>query len=581
MTSATEEDREFDEAIKDAFIDDLKKYGNGNGRSKNTKTEQKHEYMTFKYSSRFRGTLHEAILLNGSPAFLKYENGRISVVPKIEEQDRILRPPSIEEYPYEPIEFNSVEEIKKYQDTVLNKVGKEVLFQKIFETVSLYVDQDEEIRILISADILWTYFQDLFPTTHYYDISGTGNGIGKSTIGHVFEGIAYRAVRMTDPSAPNLYRILGKIEPGQCVIIADEADRIHQDKDMLSILKEGYTILGRVSKINKNTEKQEFFFSYCFKIRIAEEPMRPAFAKGVIDRSFVIKAIKGIPKYDIKEVLHPAYRRNERLQKLHTNLNNLRKLLLVNRLVHFDDPIVDVDTGYDGRDKELCKPLLQLFYSIESYDNIAKALKRFLDKKNRRKKNVSIEPVIYGIIMDMVSKYGLTLWVSDIWDEIMNNVGGVYDPKKPNEYQTFDYDTIYKNTITKIVEGFGAEREHRRKGNVMIFDKDKLVKAGRMYEFGEGCEGSEGSFDTFQPKSTGFHEGKVIQNCINSTDKVPIMPSQPSRLHTCQFCDVKGYDLSYDSEDALIRHHVDKHRGWGRTELDLEKFKREHGNANT
>ena len=95
---------------------------------------------------------------------------------------------------------------------------------------------------------------------------------------------------MTDPSAANLYRILGKIEPGQCIIIADEADRIHADKDMISILKEGYTILGKVSKINKNTEKQEFFFSYCFKIRIAEEPMRPSFAKGVIDRSFMIKS---------------------------------------------------------------------------------------------------------------------------------------------------------------------------------------------------------------------------------------------------------------------------------------------------
>jgi hypothetical protein len=31
----------------------------------------------------------------------------------------------------------------------------------------------------------------------------------------MFEGIAYRAVRMTDPSAANLYRILGKTETGQ------------------------------------------------------------------------------------------------------------------------------------------------------------------------------------------------------------------------------------------------------------------------------------------------------------------------------------------------------------------------------
>jgi hypothetical protein len=540
------ENEAFDKALDniELELDTINVWGNSNGNANGHSKKQsqnrttKHEFMTFKYSSRFRGTLHEAILLNGKPVFLKYENGQVQVVPKIDEEDRVLRPPSIEEYPYEPIEFESYEEIKKYQAIISREATNEILFQKIFETVSLYIDQDEDIRILISADILWTYFQDLFPTTHYYDISGTGNGIGKSTIGHVFEGIAYRAVKMTDPSAANLYRILGKIEPGQCIIIADEADRIHADKDMLSILKEGYTILGKVSKINKNTEKQEFFFSYCFKIRIAEEPMRPSFAKGVIDRSFTIKAIKGIPTYDIKEVLHPAAR-NERLEKLHDNLRNLRKLLLIYRLVHFDDPIIDAEIDLNGRDKELCRPLLQLFYNTNSYGKIAKALNTFLIKKNKRKKNLSIEPVLHGIIVDMIPSYGTTISVADIWDGIRSNIGGVFDERKPNEYQTFDYDTIYKSTITKVIEGFGAEREHRRTGNVMIFDKDKLVKAGKMYELGEGSEGSEGNVD----------KNNDILNIDEKFDRVPKMPSPPSPLHPnsdqyppkCYHCNVNGF----------------------------------------
>lgn len=569
-----EENGLFDQALNNLELEHetINVWGNAddNRHSKNKLEKQiiKHEYMTFKYSFRFKGTLHEAILLNGKPVFLKYENGQVQVVPKIEEEDRMLRPPSIEEYPYEPIEFESYEEIKKYQAIISREVTKEILFQKIFETVSLYIDQDEDIRILISADILWTYFQDLFPTTHYYDISGTGNGIGKSTIGHVFEGIAYRAVKMTDPSAANLYRILGKIEPGQCIIIADEADRIHADKDMLSILKEGYTILGKVSKINKNTEKQEFFFSYCFKIRIAEEPMRPSFAKGVIDRSFMIKAIKGIPTYDIKEVLHPASRRNESLEKLHNNLRSLRKLLLIYRLVHFDDPIIDAEIDLNGRDKELCKPLLQLFYDTTAYGKIAKAIKTFLVKKNNRKKNVSIEPVLYGIIVDMIPRYGTTISVANIWDEIKNKIGGVYDEKKPNEYQTYDYDTIYRTTITKIIEGFGAEREHRRTGNVMIFDKDKLVKAGRIYELGEGSEGSEGNIDTLQYND--------ILNIVK-VDSVPITPSPPSPLHHCSYCEILGRgNVEFSSADLLERHGVQKHPGLAiYSKLDIEKFKEE------
>ena len=582
MTTIEEEKYEALEEAFDRDLEDIqKKLENGNGKAKkDQKQEQKHEYMTFKYSSRFRSRLHEAILLNDSPVFLTYENGQFTVVPKIEEQDRILRPPSIEEYPYEPIEFSSYEELKKFQQIVLEEIDKETLFQKILETVSLYVDQDEEIRILISADILWTYFQDLFPTTHYYDISGTGNGIGKSTIGHVFEGIAYRAVRMTDPSAANLYRILGKIEPGQCIIIADEADRIHADKDMLSILKEGYTVLGKVSKINKNTEKQEFFFSYCFKIRIAEEPMRPSFAKGVIDRSFIIRAIKGVPAYDIKEVLHPASRRNEKLEKLHNNLRNLRKLLLIHRLVHFEDPITDMDTEFNGRDKELCKPLLQLFYDTKSYSKVATALKKFLVKKNKRKKNVSIEPVLYGIIVDMVARYGTTISVKDIWDKIRSKIGGVYDEKKPNEYQTLDYDTIYRNTVTKIIEGFGAERDHKETGNVLVFDSDKLAKVGRMYEDTDilKAESTEGNFDTSQPKNMASHAQKAIQNCITKADRMPLMPSVPSGIQVCPYCEILGHGkVEFSNEDLLEWHGVQKHPGWPiHSRRDIEKFRQEH-----
>jgi hypothetical protein len=42
----------------------------------------------------------------------------------------------------------------------------------------------------------------------------------------------------------------------------------------------------------------------------------------------------------------------------------------------------------------------------------------------------------------------------------------------------------------------------------MIFDKDKLVKAGKMYEFGEGSGVSGGSFDTFKPKLMMFTRDK-------------------------------------------------------------------------
>ena len=92
------------------------KSGNGNGKAESKKDKEKPQIPIFKYSARFRKPLHEAILLNDEPVFLMWseENERLITVTHIEENNRILRPPCIEEYPYEPVEFSSIEEIKEY-----------------------------------------------------------------------------------------------------------------------------------------------------------------------------------------------------------------------------------------------------------------------------------------------------------------------------------------------------------------------------------------------------------------------------------------------------------------------------------
>jgi hypothetical protein len=50
--------------------------------------------------------------------------------------------------------------------------------------------------------------------------------------------------------------------------------------------------------------------------------------------------------------------------------------------------------------------------------------------------------VLYEIVVNLVSERGTTISAADLWDVIIQNIRGVYDAdKKPNEYQTFDYDT--------------------------------------------------------------------------------------------------------------------------------------------
>ena len=79
---------------------------------------------------------------------------------------------------------------------------------------------------------------------------------------------------------------------------------------------------------------------------------------------------------------------------------------------------------------------------------------------------------------------GIELSASSIWHRITaGGVDGHYDERKPNEYQTADYGTIYRNSITNIIcDKFGAQRRHKEKGNILIFDPEKLVKIGKSYD---------------------------------------------------------------------------------------------------
>jgi hypothetical protein len=262
---------------------------------------------------------------------LKYESGEIKTVQQIEEASRVIKPPNTEEYPYEPYEFVNIEELDSYLDRAKEE-SIDSLFRKAKAIVSKYNDQDEHKLTLLAADIAWSYFQDRFSTTHYTIIVG-GNGSGKTTIGDTFAAIAYRTVTMTDPSAADIFRVLGKIEYGQCTIVMDEAEKVDKSPDLMSILKSGYQFNARVSKINMNDEVQQWFYPYCLKFIIAERSPNQNDARGVLDRTFSYTTYKGRPQHDIKEVLNPSG--SERRQKLLDELVDFRKLMLLYRASTF------------------------------------------------------------------------------------------------------------------------------------------------------------------------------------------------------------------------------------------------------
>jgi hypothetical protein len=356
----------------------------GDGNNKGSKDNGKHKYVVYKYSDRQRKPLHEAVIIDGSPYFLYLDSidSKFRAVQEIEENTRILRAPNPEEYPYLSYEFDNTHEISNMLMEVKEHPEISYYYKKCKSIIKKHNDQDDYKLNLVASDITWTYLQDKFPTTHYLNIIGD-KGSGKSSLGLCIEVLGYRPVNMTSPSAANLFRVLGTIEAGQCTIIAEEAEKIDKNTEILPILKTGYHVMGKVAKVNLNIQKQEFFWTFCYKVIISERSLSRETAKGVLDRTFIINTFNGKPLYDIKETLNPAG--NELRKALFDEIMKFRKLMLLYRLVHYQDAIPDLDIGLEGRDKELCKPLHQLFYKTDVEAEIIKSVDSFLNKKKKTK----------------------------------------------------------------------------------------------------------------------------------------------------------------------------------------------------
>jgi len=80
------------------------------------------------------------------------------------------------------------------------------------------------------------------------------------------------------------------------------------------------------------------------------------------------------------------------------NLVDIRKLLLVYRLRHYNEPLPDVGLTIQNRDKQLCKPLIRLFQNTEALE-ILESLSKLLIEKNERKAPLKQGSIILSSVL--------------------------------------------------------------------------------------------------------------------------------------------------------------------------------------
>jgi hypothetical protein len=436
-------------------------------------------FATFKYTG--NGRCNESAIVGGKSYFLSYDwtTHRVSMLPAIEEPTRILRPASSEEHPHYPYTFKSIEEVYQILEEARNQTP-DSLFQITKTTIQQYVTQDPHKLALFAALIPWGYFQDRFGMTPYLQVIGD-NGTGKGSIGDVFYCLGYRPAKGTSITAANYFRLLGIIEPGQCVIIEDEADHIDKDPNKMIVLKSGYERNARVPRMNMNTERQSWYYAYCFKVMIAETSPAGPNAKGLNERSLVVDCHVGEPEFNIKEVQSPAG--NITYQGKLAELMHWRKLLLLYRMLHCYDSFSDIETGLKGRDNELCKPLLPFFCKSQCLPEIQQMLQRFIDEKRQAKRN-SKQAILYPVVMSAITLYGNQVTVGQIWERLQTDIDGRLVDGREDAYQIEGIGIIYRNTLSKFLKDkFGAKTSpSHNDSRRLLFELPKLQAMARSYE---------------------------------------------------------------------------------------------------
>ncbi|WP_458719205.1 hypothetical protein [Candidatus Nitrosocosmicus sp. R] len=146
--------------------------------------------------------------------------------------------------------------------------------------------------------------------------------------------------------------------------------------------------------------------------------------------------------------------------------------------MHFSDSIRDIDTGLDGSDKELCKPLLQLFFNTRFLSNVERVLEKLLDEKNTRKAN-SLEREILEVVIDLIEKEHADgiIPIPKLWDEIITRTNSTKNQFDESNVISESHGTISKNSLLKMIsDRFGAKEKRYSSVRCLCFDYEKIVK---------------------------------------------------------------------------------------------------------
>jgi hypothetical protein len=457
------------------------------------------EFFVRKYTANGSLPLHESVVFadSGQSAFVYLDDdGKLKIISHVERPDKTLFPAdSMDSQDPLPYTFASPEELQMHLD-LAKRETLDSLYQQIKLELQRYLNMDEYYLVVIAADIIFSYFQDKFPTVHY-DIFVGDNGSGKNAALLVISRLGYRVFYVVSASAANYFTFYGEVEECQGTFAEDEAGDLEREYEKQKILKSGYTSGGTVPKIDfvNGKRSQAPYNVYGMKWIAMEELPDTRKTRGIFDRSLVFKCIAGHVDYNIKDIIKNAG--EPKFKPLQDKLIHLHKLLFARRLVHYNDTIPDIRLNIENRNAELTKPLLRLFCSENdasgAVEEIRFALSKFIAEKNELKSN-SIESAMHATVTELINEslkseennrqkiYEFTN--EQIWNKFTKVIDGM-DIRAELLYST-EYGKVSQKRLTSLYKSKFRAVPYKTSGSDskrgLRFSKEIVEKIGLQYQ---------------------------------------------------------------------------------------------------
>lgn len=514
-----------------------------NSKIREEKKKIAKEYFVYKYNKDI--PLAEQIIIGNKSVFLQIDSNRNPVIStKLDlskDQDIILFPQQdgirgIASYTL-PIKFKDLKEIKEFIEAAQHETIDSVYFQhkKLWE--KFVAANDEHTIRFLAIDSVYSYFQDLFETTHSDLIDGApGSGKGATLI--TFQLLGHRVVLAADLSGANILDLYGSNGRCQITLAEDELDDIKEDAIKRKLYKIGYDITGKTPRTldgNTSSRASRLYEIFGFKIFGTEVASDDRMLGGFNDRNFRIESTKGKPEFRVKKVLmemeKSIERQSQKYKQIVAEVEYVRILTFIFRMLHYNDMIEEVETNIDGRPLELTGPQIYLFASAELGSGYRKAssddqrkncllikeilptLTKFLKKKGQLTKK-TLQSVVWDALKSLnstgrnetliihsnsvpeVNTGKIRNLIEIAYELIYNKVKELTDGKDsttPNEqaFYSADYGKITHRQILKICQNtFRGEpgridvtvSSRRIQTRSLTFDKEIIEKVGKTFE---------------------------------------------------------------------------------------------------